>query len=89
MKSPDAIFSPRSIVVDLRALRGEEPVSWLAYFTESSILLPSFEGASALLKQVAAASTRGLRKKLASLQPPAAILCFIPRTKSAGTATTP
>lgn len=44
----------------------------------------SFESASALLKQAAAASTRGLRKKLASLQPPAAILFFIPRAKTPG-----
>jgi hypothetical protein len=39
----------------------------------------SFEIATALLKQAAAASPRGLRKKLAALQPPAAILFFIPR----------
>jgi hypothetical protein len=45
----------------------------------------SFEPASALLKQVAAASTRGLRKKLTALQPPAAILFFIPRLAAKGT----
>ena len=49
----------------------------------------SFEVAASLLKQVMAASPRGLRKKLSALQPPAAILFFIPRTNSAGTGTTP
>ena len=49
----------------------------------------SFEIAASLLKQVMAASPRGLRKKLAALQPPAAILFFIPRTNSAGTGTPP
>jgi hypothetical protein len=42
----------------------------------------SFAMASELLKQVAAASPRGLRKKLTALQPPAAILFFIPRLAS-------
>jgi hypothetical protein len=49
----------------------------------------SFGVATSLLKQAAAASPRGLRKKLTALQPPAAILFFIPRTKSAGAGTTP
>jgi hypothetical protein len=49
----------------------------------------SFEMAASLLKQVMAASPRGLRKKLAALQPPAAILFFIPRTNSAGTGPPP
>jgi hypothetical protein len=49
----------------------------------------SFEAAASLLKQLIAASPRGLRKKLMALQPPAAILFFIPRTKIAGTGTMP
>jgi hypothetical protein len=49
----------------------------------------SFEMAASLLKQVMAASPRGLRKKLSALHPPAAILFFIPRTNSAGTGTPP
>jgi hypothetical protein len=49
----------------------------------------SFEMAASLLKQVAAASPRSLRKKLAALQPPAAILFFIPRTNSVGGGTPP
>jgi hypothetical protein len=49
----------------------------------------SFEMAASLLKQVLAASPRGLRKKLAALHPPAAILFFIPRTNSAGKGTPP
>jgi hypothetical protein len=49
----------------------------------------SFEVAASLLKQVMAASPRSLRKKLSALQPPAAILFFIPRANSAGTGTTP
>jgi hypothetical protein len=49
----------------------------------------SFELAASLLKQVMAASPRGLRKKLAALHPPAAILFFIPRTNSPGTGTPP
>jgi hypothetical protein len=44
----------------------------------------SFEMATSLMKQVLDASPRGLRKKLAALQPPAAILFFIPRTTSLG-----
>jgi hypothetical protein len=44
----------------------------------------SFGAAASLLKEVVAASTRGLRKKLTALQPPSAILFFIPRAKSAG-----
>jgi len=44
----------------------------------------SFEMAAVLLKQAAAVSSRGLRKKLTALQPPAAILFFIPRTKATG-----
>ncbi len=44
----------------------------------------TFELAASLLKQVMAASPRGLRKKLAAVQPPAAILFFAPRTNSAG-----
>jgi hypothetical protein len=42
----------------------------------------SFETAALLLKQIQDASPRVLRKKLAPLQPPAAILFFIPRTNS-------
>jgi hypothetical protein len=49
----------------------------------------SFDVAASLLKEVIAASPRGLRKKLIALQPPAAILFFIPRTKTAGAATSP
>jgi hypothetical protein len=49
----------------------------------------SFGVATSLLKQVAIASPRGLRKKLVALQPPAAILFFIPRTKTAGAETPP
>ena len=49
----------------------------------------SFEVASTLMREVAYASPRGLRKKLTTLQPPAAILFFIPRTKSAGAGSTP
>jgi len=49
----------------------------------------SFEMAAVLLKQAAAVSSRGLRKKLTALQPPAAILFFIPRTKATGAETAP
>jgi hypothetical protein len=49
----------------------------------------SFEVAASLLKQILGASPRVLRKKLAALQPPAAILFFIPRTNSVGTGTPP
>ena len=49
----------------------------------------SFAMGASLLKQVMAASPRGLRKKLAALQPPAAILFFIPRTNSVGAETPP
>jgi hypothetical protein len=49
----------------------------------------SFAVAISLLKKVAAASPGGLRKKLAALQPPGAILFFIPRAKSAGAGATP
>jgi hypothetical protein len=48
-----------------------------------------FEVAASLLKQIMAASPRGLRRKLAALQPPAAILYFIPRTNSVGAGTPP
>jgi hypothetical protein len=44
--------------------------------------------AASLLKQMRDASPRALRKKLMALQPPAAILFFIPRTKSVGAGTT-
>jgi hypothetical protein len=50
---------------------------------------PSFGVASSLLKQAAAASPRGLGKKLTALQPPAAILFFIPRTNAGRAGTTP
>jgi hypothetical protein len=43
------------------------------------------EAASALLKQMLQAAPRSLRKKLAALPPPAAILFFSPRTNSAET----
>ena len=43
----------------------------------------SFEVAASLMKQMLDASPRALRKKLAALQPPAAILFFIPRANSA------
>jgi hypothetical protein len=46
------------------------------------------EMAASLLKQMRDASPRALRKKLTALQPPAAILFFIPRTKSVGAGTT-
>jgi hypothetical protein len=49
----------------------------------------SFELATSLLKQVAAAAPRDLRKKLTALQPPSAILFFIPRTNSVGVNTRP
>ncbi len=42
----------------------------------------SFEMAASLLKQIVDASSRVLRKKLAALQPPAALLFFSPRTNS-------
>jgi hypothetical protein len=42
----------------------------------------SFDVAASLLKQILDASPRVLRKKLAALHPPAAILFFIPRTNS-------
>jgi hypothetical protein len=42
----------------------------------------SFAAATSLLKQVTAAAPRGLRKKLAGLQPPVAILFFSPRMNS-------
>ncbi len=42
----------------------------------------SFEVAASLLKQIVDASSRVLRKKLAVLQPPAALLFFSPRTNS-------
>jgi hypothetical protein len=47
----------------------------------------SFEMAASLLKQILDASPRVLRKKLAALQPPAALLFFIPRTTSVGAGT--
>jgi len=47
----------------------------------------SFEMAASLLKQILDASPRVLRKKLAPLQPPAALLFFIPRTTSVGAGT--
>jgi len=45
------------------------------------------EAAVSLLKQLQDASPRALRKRLAGLQPPAAILFFIPRTNSVGAGT--
>jgi hypothetical protein len=42
----------------------------------------SFEMAASLLKQIVDASPRVLRKKLAALQPPAALLFFSPRSNS-------
>jgi hypothetical protein len=42
------------------------------------------EKAASLMKQLQDASARSLRKKLAALQPPAAILFFSPRADSAG-----
>jgi hypothetical protein len=48
-----------------------------------------FGTAASLLKQTLDASPRALRKKLAALHPPAAILFFVPRTNSAGTQTPP
>jgi len=47
------------------------------------------EMAAALLKQLREASPRALRKQLAPLQPPAAILFFAPRKNSAGAGTPP
>jgi hypothetical protein len=49
----------------------------------------TFETAALLLKQILDASPRVLRKKLAPLQPPAAILFFIPRTNSVGAGAAP
>jgi len=46
-----------------------------------------FEMAASLLKQILDASPRILRKKLAPLQPPAALLFFSPRTNSVRAAT--
>ena len=46
-----------------------------------------FEMAASLLKQVRNASPRVLRKKLSALQPPAALLFFIPRATSVGAGT--
>ncbi len=45
------------------------------------------EAAVSLLKQLQDASPRVLRNKLSALQPPAAILFFIPRTNSVGAGT--
>ena len=53
-----------------------------------SVHLP-FEMAASLLEQILDASPRVLRKKLAALQPPAALLFFIPRTNSVGARTPP
>jgi hypothetical protein len=47
------------------------------------------EAAVSLLKQMLDAAPRSLRKKLAALQPPAAILYFVPRAKSAAAGTPP
>jgi hypothetical protein len=47
------------------------------------------EKAASLMKQLQDASPRGLRKKLALLQPPAAILFFSPRTNSGGAGAQP
>ena len=52
-------------------------------------LYPPFEVAASLLKQMLDASPRALRKKLAAMQPPAAILFFIPRADSAGAGAPP
>jgi len=49
----------------------------------------SAEVAASLLKQLRDASPRALRKKLAPLQPPAAILFFLPRAKADGAKTLP
>jgi hypothetical protein len=49
----------------------------------------SFEIAASLLRQILHASPRVLRKKLSALQPPAALLFFIPRTNSVGAGTPP
>jgi len=49
----------------------------------------SSETAFWLLKQVLEASPRSLRKKMATLRPPAAILFFSPRTNSAGAGAQP
>jgi hypothetical protein len=49
----------------------------------------SFEMAASLLKQVMAAAPRGLRKKLATLQPPAALLFFASRANSVGVGSSP
>src|SRR5436853_3423742 len=43
----------------------------------------SFEVAASLMKQIQDASPRSLRKRLSTIQPPAAILFFIPRANSA------
>ena len=43
-----------------------------------------FEVAASFLKQMLDASPRALRKRLAAMQPPAAILFFIPRANSPG-----
>ena len=47
----------------------------------------SFEVAASLMKQIQDASPRSLRKRLSTIQPPAAILFFIPRANSAGAKT--
>jgi hypothetical protein len=47
------------------------------------------ETAVSLLKQLQDASPRSLRKKLAALQPPAALLFFTPRTNSVAVGTPP
>ena len=49
----------------------------------------SFEVAASLMKQMLDASPRALRKKLAAMQPPAAILFFIPRANTAGVGAPP
>ncbi len=49
----------------------------------------SSEMAASVLKHVLDTSSRGLRKKLAALPPPAAMLFFIPRTNSVGAGAPP
>jgi hypothetical protein len=44
----------------------------------------SFEVAASLMKRILDASPRSLRKRLSAMQPPAAILFFIPRANFAG-----
>jgi len=90
---PARLFNPAKVTaVSLKAAQDSTPRYEKYSYAERADVYRihlSFEMAASLLKQVLAASPRGLRKKLAALHPPAAILFFIPRTNSAGKGTPP